>query len=326
MFHHDQRVPLGAQRLQRIQQPVVVARVQSNRGFIQNIQHSAQIRPQLRRQPDALRLPAAQRLRRAVQREVIQPDLFHELQPLLNLVQNILRDQTLRPLELELAGRRQRLRHGHRRQRVNRHVAHPHGPRRRVQPPAVARRTGLRLVVLQPRGRPLHGQFLLRRRRAVVLLHQVPLPHHAEPPALRAPPVRRIVGKQSRVQFLERFPALGTAHLRAQHEHLVLRVHEPRRPLADFQRLLDDLARVFGQSRGVLQNPRLPLLLRFSPLAPFFSASLRVLHASTLNLRHRPCRFCGWSRSPSSPRRPLPPPHQSCVPGTAPAFQTRTRT
>ena len=67
VFHHQHRVSQVAQVLQRVQQPVIVARMQSDGGLIQHVQHAAKFRADLRRQPDALRLAAGQRGRRPLQ-------------------------------------------------------------------------------------------------------------------------------------------------------------------------------------------------------------------------------------------------------------------
>ena len=58
----------ATERAQRLQQDAVVPRMQADGRFVQHITHALQVRAQLRRQPDALRLAAAQRRRGAVQR------------------------------------------------------------------------------------------------------------------------------------------------------------------------------------------------------------------------------------------------------------------
>ena len=58
VLHHQHRVAQIAQPRQRLDQPHVVALMQTNRGLIQHIQHSAQPRANLRSQPDPLALPA----------------------------------------------------------------------------------------------------------------------------------------------------------------------------------------------------------------------------------------------------------------------------
>ncbi len=99
----DERVALAAQGFERVEQTVVVARVQPDGGFIQHVEHAAQVGAELRREPDALRLAAGERLGRTIQRQVAQPDLVHEAQPLADLVDDVRGDQRVRALELELS-------------------------------------------------------------------------------------------------------------------------------------------------------------------------------------------------------------------------------
>ena len=56
--------------------------MQTDRRLVQHVEDAAQIRAELRREADALRLAAAECLRGTVQREVIEPDIAHEVQAL----------------------------------------------------------------------------------------------------------------------------------------------------------------------------------------------------------------------------------------------------
>ena len=75
VLDHDQRVALGLELLQRVEQDAVVARVQADGGLVEDVGDAAQVGAQLRREPDALRLAARERRRGAVEREVGQPHL-----------------------------------------------------------------------------------------------------------------------------------------------------------------------------------------------------------------------------------------------------------
>ena len=97
----DDAVAEVAQVLERRQQPVVVALMQSDRRLVQHVHHAGQARPDLRRQPDALRLAAGQRFGRAVERQVVEPDVVEELQPALDFLDDLLRDRVLLPFERE---------------------------------------------------------------------------------------------------------------------------------------------------------------------------------------------------------------------------------
>ena len=93
MLDHEHRVAARLELFQRRQQLLVVARVQADGRLVQDVEHAAQVRAQLRRQPDALRLAAGQRRHAPPKLQVAQADLAQELQPLPNLRQNVARDE-----------------------------------------------------------------------------------------------------------------------------------------------------------------------------------------------------------------------------------------
>ena len=104
MFDDQHRVADVPQPPQRAQQPLIIALVQADGRLVQHIQNPGQPRADLGCQPDALRLAARQRGRGAAQRQVVQPDIDQELQPLLDFLEDAARD--IRSL------RRQRRGHG----------------------------------------------------------------------------------------------------------------------------------------------------------------------------------------------------------------------
>ena len=55
MFDNDERVPFCAQRGQSLEQPHIIARMQTNGWLIQHVENTAQIRAELRRQANPLR-------------------------------------------------------------------------------------------------------------------------------------------------------------------------------------------------------------------------------------------------------------------------------
>jgi hypothetical protein len=61
MFHHDDRVALVAQVLQRREQPVVVALVQADGRLVEDVEDAGQAGADLGGEPDALALAARQR-------------------------------------------------------------------------------------------------------------------------------------------------------------------------------------------------------------------------------------------------------------------------
>src|SRR3954470_20445629 len=77
----NERVPFLAQRCQRFQEPNIIPRMKSNRRLVENVKTPAEIRPELSREPDSLRLTAAQCFCRTAKRKVTQPHVLHEPEP-----------------------------------------------------------------------------------------------------------------------------------------------------------------------------------------------------------------------------------------------------
>ena len=115
VLDHQHGVADVAQVLQRGQQAVVVALVQADRRFVEHVHHAGQARADLRRKPDALRLAARQRFGRAVERQVIEPDVVQELQPVDDLLDDAVGDLArFAPCQRQRVEKRQRLRQRHR--------------------------------------------------------------------------------------------------------------------------------------------------------------------------------------------------------------------
>ena len=88
MFHHQHCVADVAQPHQGVQQTGIVAGMQPDGRLIQHVQHTHQPGADLGCQPDALRLAAGKRLGGAVEGQVFQTDIHHELQPFGDLFQH----------------------------------------------------------------------------------------------------------------------------------------------------------------------------------------------------------------------------------------------
>ena len=88
VLDHDHRIAEAAQAPQRVEQPRVVALVQADRRLVEHIEHAGQARADLRGQPDALALAARQRARGARQRQVVEPDVAQEAEPVDDLLQD----------------------------------------------------------------------------------------------------------------------------------------------------------------------------------------------------------------------------------------------
>ena len=77
-----------AQPLERRDQPAVVALVQPDRRLVEDVEHADELRADLRREPEPLRLAAGERLRGAVELEVADADVVEERQPLADLLED----------------------------------------------------------------------------------------------------------------------------------------------------------------------------------------------------------------------------------------------
>ena len=81
MLDDQHRVALHLQFAQGVDQPLIVARVQADRWLVQHIAHADQTRADASGQPHALQFATAERVGRAVQREVIDADPFEKIEP-----------------------------------------------------------------------------------------------------------------------------------------------------------------------------------------------------------------------------------------------------
>ncbi len=85
-----------AEPLERRDEASVVALVEPDRRLVEDVEDADELRADLRRQPQALRLAARERLRRAVELEVADADVLEERQPLADLLEDAPPDQLLR--------------------------------------------------------------------------------------------------------------------------------------------------------------------------------------------------------------------------------------
>ena len=89
VLHHDDRVAYVAQLLERVNQSVVVALMQSDAGLIEDVEHVDQLRANLCGQADTLTLPSREAHRGAVERKVVEPHIEQELEAGADLLQNL---------------------------------------------------------------------------------------------------------------------------------------------------------------------------------------------------------------------------------------------
>ncbi len=99
-----------AQPRERRQQRTVVALVQTDRRFVEDVKDAGQVRSDLRREADALPFSAGQRRGAAAEGQVTHADVVQEPQPVADLAQDPVRDQTLAIRQLEAFEGVQRLR------------------------------------------------------------------------------------------------------------------------------------------------------------------------------------------------------------------------
>ncbi len=114
--------------------------MQADRRLVEDVEDADQRRSDLGRQPDPLGLAAGERGGRAVEREVADPDVLEEPQPLLDLAKDQPRDVPLGLGQRDLVEPAPRLAHRERGELVDRHPADEDGARFRPQARALARR------------------------------------------------------------------------------------------------------------------------------------------------------------------------------------------
>jgi hypothetical protein len=85
VLHHQHGVAEIAQTAERIEQAVVIARMQADGRLVQNIQHAAQLRSDLRGQADALGFAAGERGGGTRQAQIIEADGGEKLQAIADL-------------------------------------------------------------------------------------------------------------------------------------------------------------------------------------------------------------------------------------------------
>ena len=86
MLHDNERIAEVTQMPQRREQAVVVPLMQPDARLIEDVEHAHQPRADLRREADALSLPARQRRRRARERQIVESHIEEKMQPRVNLL------------------------------------------------------------------------------------------------------------------------------------------------------------------------------------------------------------------------------------------------
>ena len=97
----DDGVAEIAQPRQRREQRAIVALMQPDRRLVEHVEHAGQVRPDLRREPDALPFAARQRRGAAAERQVADADVVQEMQAVANLAQDPAGDERFAIGQLE---------------------------------------------------------------------------------------------------------------------------------------------------------------------------------------------------------------------------------
>src|ERR1700736_1052281 len=95
MLDDDQRVALGPQPIQGVEQDDIVPWMQSDGGLVEHVADALQIRAQLSGQSNSLRFAARQRRRRPVELQVAQADIAEESRARSEFRQQIARNVAL---------------------------------------------------------------------------------------------------------------------------------------------------------------------------------------------------------------------------------------
>ena len=198
-----QRVSFRLELGQRVEQDAVVACVQADRRFVEDVTHAAQIGPQLRRDSNALRLAPGKRGRGAIEREIAQAHVVEKFEPGLELGDDVTRDGRLATVQIQLCEESPCFADREPSQVGDRLLAKAHGERLRIEPLTVTRRADP-LVVSVPLVPP---DFLA----GLVGVEAAELQARAE--ARGAPAMLGVEREQARVEFRKAAAAHGTGAL-----------------------------------------------------------------------------------------------------------------
>ncbi len=133
VFDDQHGVAQVPQPQQGFQQAAGVARMKADAGFVQNVQHARQFRSDLGGEPDALALPAGERLGGAVQGQIGKPDAFQKPQAVHDLLEHAAGNLLLPSLQAQLGAELQRPGHGQGTQPREGHFGDHHGAAGGVQ-------------------------------------------------------------------------------------------------------------------------------------------------------------------------------------------------
>ena len=102
VFHYQHRIAHVAKLSQRIEQTVIVARVEPNRRFVQNVEHADQTAADLSGQPDSLCFAAGQRWCGARKSQIVQANIQQKTEAATDLLESFGGDYRAGIVELQL--------------------------------------------------------------------------------------------------------------------------------------------------------------------------------------------------------------------------------
>ncbi len=233
----------------------VIACVQADRGFVQNVKHAAKVRTQLGGEPDTLGFAAGKGRHGATKLQVAEPDFIEKAQALADFRKDIPRNLRRAAGEFQFADEFKRRFHIQRGKIFNPHsVASGSGRCRallardrashiggegqpccageRIEPCPVAFRANFAL------GRPAPPTFF-NRIRVRAALHVRQIKKLAKTPALGTPALRRVVGKVFRIQRLAGPVALRAGALGGVNRQFALAIQREQRAAPEFERLVN---------------------------------------------------------------------------------------
>jgi hypothetical protein len=208
--------------------PVVVAGMEPDRRLVEHVTHPDQPGSQARHQPNSLQLSAAERVGRTVQREIVQPEPLHEIEPGADVGNDRLGDRTIVGVELQRGEKTPGLRDRKRRDLVNGFPADANGQGLRAKPcPAAFRAPQLAAKRIEPLPDGILGRVLVlameNRQHAKALLPVAPQQGFQR---LRLQLVQRRVPSKARRRHQVAKERLRFAHRR---RHVAPRHDRPRR-------------------------------------------------------------------------------------------------
>ena len=171
MLHHDHRVAEIAQIDQRVEQTLIVALMQADRGLIEDVHDADQTGADLAREADALRLAARQGVGAAVEGEISQADVGEKSETVADFLDDLHGDLAAPAGQLQLREELDGAVHGQRRHLGRALAVDEHVPGGAVEPRSPAFGTGARGSVL--------GQLFAHRDRFGFLVAALEVPDDA---------------------------------------------------------------------------------------------------------------------------------------------------